>query len=190
VFTLSEVKEAFEMKTWFTADTHFGHANIIEYCGRPYKTVEEMDKKLIQNWNSRIKPDDLVIFLGDFCFKNSKGGKDGEGRQHNADFYKRQLNGNITFIKGNHDSNNSLNTHTTSTNMELGGLILQCVHDPMDVDLSFPLGLCGHVHEKWKLSHLARTKIVNVGVDVWNYMPTNIEEIKKALEKKAWIGKQ
>jgi len=64
-------------KTWFTSDTHFGHFNIIEYCNRPFKTVDEMNSKLIRFWNERVKPDDIVYFLGDFCFKNTSGCEEG-----------------------------------------------------------------------------------------------------------------
>ena len=32
---------------FFTADLHFGHANIIRHCARPFADVEEMDLSLI-----------------------------------------------------------------------------------------------------------------------------------------------
>ena len=74
------------MKYWFTADTHLGHQNIIKYCNRPFKTLDEMDTAIIRNWNERVDPDDTVLVLGDFCFRNSPGGKQGEGRQNKASF--------------------------------------------------------------------------------------------------------
>lgn len=52
-------------KTFFTADTHFGHANIIRYTKRPFETVAEMDATLVSNWNATVGPDDDVWHLGD-----------------------------------------------------------------------------------------------------------------------------
>lgn len=34
------------MAVFFTSDTHFGHANIIKYCGRPYRDVTQMDAEV------------------------------------------------------------------------------------------------------------------------------------------------
>ncbi|OJU81632.1 MAG: hypothetical protein BGO10_08500 [Chlamydia sp. 32-24] len=50
------------MKKWFIADTHFSHANIIKYAGRPFASVEEMDRALIENWNKCVGNDDQVFF--------------------------------------------------------------------------------------------------------------------------------
>ncbi len=76
---------------WFIADTHFGHANIMRYCHRPFATVEEMDETLIKNINSRVGRGDTIRFLGDWSF--------GEAAK-----YRKQINcPNIHFIMGNHD---------------------------------------------------------------------------------------
>ena len=56
---------------FFTADPHFGHANIIRSCSRPFKDAEEMDRTLIDNWNACVGEEDAVFILGDFCYKKS-----------------------------------------------------------------------------------------------------------------------
>ncbi len=53
--------------TFFTSDTHFNHANIIRFCNRPFKDVEQMNEVMIANWNNVIGKDDTVFHLGDFC---------------------------------------------------------------------------------------------------------------------------
>ena len=84
---------------FFTSDTHFGHENIITFCNRPFESIEEHDRVLIQNWNSVVTPDDTVFHLGDFCFGNGYKWYEILG----------QLNGHIYLIRGNHDDKN-LNT--------------------------------------------------------------------------------
>lgn len=80
--------------------THFGHDNILKFCDRPFKDVEEMNYKLIENWNKKVPADGLVFHLGDFAW----GG---------YEFWKNirsQLNGDIILIKGNHDIKNMSST--------------------------------------------------------------------------------
>ena len=104
------------MSRKYTADPHFGHANVIMYCGRPvlkeddlvlnkrrqgglwWKSPDiaqersrEMDQLMTDNWNKDVNPGDDVYVLGDFCF----GSKAAE--------YAAGLNGNIHLILGNHD---------------------------------------------------------------------------------------
>lgn len=78
---------------WFTGDTHFGHANIIRFSKRPFSSIEEHDRQLIENWNSVVDSNDDVYFLGDFSYRS----------KHGADYYRNKLKGNIFFIQGNHD---------------------------------------------------------------------------------------
>ena len=54
---------------WFTSDTHFGHENVLRFCERPWKTVEAMNKALIDRINACVAPDDTLYHLGDFSFR-------------------------------------------------------------------------------------------------------------------------
>ena len=74
---------------WVTSDTHYGHANIIRFCDRPFASSEEMDEALIANFNERVKPGDTVYHLGDFSFAKDP-----------ARVFRR-LNGTIHLVLGN-----------------------------------------------------------------------------------------
>lgn len=39
---------------YYTSDLYFGHRNAIDFDNRPYADVEEMDARLIENWNARV----------------------------------------------------------------------------------------------------------------------------------------
>ena len=172
------------MNTWFTSDTHFGHENIIKYCNRPFENVEQMNETLIRNFNQRIKPNDRVFFAGDFCFRNSAGGKKGEGETHKATYYQEKVNGIWTFIKGNHDRNNSLKTCIEKIVIRYGGERICIVHNPLHADKNYKYNFVGHVHERWKIRKLGDSSImINVGVDVWNFTPVSFEEIMRDVKK-------
>ncbi len=129
------------------ADTHFGHANIIKYCNRPFNDVVSMDEKLIKNWNSVVKPNDIVYHLGDFAFKNYQNS--------NITNLVNKLNGKIYLIRGNHDrssiafyNNHGLEVIPTKTLLEDKKFILS--HRPIP-DKDIPDGFInihGHIHNK------------------------------------------
>ncbi len=81
------------MPTFFTADTHFDHHNIIRYCQRPYQTVAEMNESLVEKWNSVVSPRDVVYHLGDFTL--------GDIRHFTR--WASRLNGTIKILPGSHD---------------------------------------------------------------------------------------
>lgn len=173
------------VKTFFTSDYHLGHTNIIKYCNRPFENLESMNKTIIHNHNARVKSEDNVFFLGDFCFRNSTGGKKGEGEIFKAEYYIKKLNGRIVFIKGNHDQNNSLKTCIKGIIISIGGEDMYLTHNPEDYDKRFKINLVGHVHEKWKIKEENNGKniLVNAGVDVWDFKPITINEIFKVIEE-------
>lgn len=80
--------------TWFTSDIHFGHANCIDYCTRPFKNVDEYKEKFIEDWNKLVRPFDRVIFVGDIFFYHSKD----QMKETLA-----RMNGSKVLVKGNHD---------------------------------------------------------------------------------------
>lgn len=86
-------------KIFFTADSHFGHENIMEFTKRPFNSIQEHDEALIDNINKVAGKRDFLYHLGDFCFGPT-------GRQQ-VIFAKEILSKirckNIHLILGNHD---------------------------------------------------------------------------------------
>lgn len=165
------------MRYWFTSDTHFNHYNIINYCDRPFKSAEHMDREIIRKWNERVKPDDTVFHLGDFMF----GGSVSAGTKKKPREYLKQLNGKIIHIRGNHDNNNGLNTSIESMVLQYGGIGWWLQHKPEM--LTYKYNLCGHVHHNWKIKRTPRYVAINLSVEVWNYYPVSINEILDRLTK-------
>lgn len=47
------------MSKYYLADAHLGHYNAMSrFDHRPFKTLDEMDKKIIENINSVVTPQD------------------------------------------------------------------------------------------------------------------------------------
>ena len=172
---------------YLTSDTHFGHANIIGYCDRPYKDTYLMNKALTENWNSVVTPEDTVYHMGDFAFGGIKK-------------YIPHLNGKIILVRGNHDRDSDIKDCgleiVQNLDFEYGGLKFKFNHRPVftagtvdpyndgerrsKIDLDkYDWIICGHIHEKWKVMQ----KNINVGVDVWGFKPISFEEIFEMLEK-------
>lgn len=43
------------MKYFVVADNHFGHENIIRFCNRPFKTLDEMNYEMVKRWNAVVQ---------------------------------------------------------------------------------------------------------------------------------------
>ncbi len=81
------------MKTWFIADTHFGHERILQYESRPFTSVDHMNKVLIENWNRVVADEDVVWHLGDVAMIPKP----------QIISILGQLKGNKFLVCGNHD---------------------------------------------------------------------------------------
>jgi len=163
---------------YLISDLHLGHANIIRYCSRPFlfTDVTEMDRVLIQNWNCTIAPGDMVYYLGDLRY-----GK----HALPALQYRKQLNGNITFIEGNHDNRES--GIIPSTTLEYDKLRFLLVHDPADTPSTFDGWVIhGHHHNndlrRYPFINFKKRRI-NVSAEVLGYSPVGIQELSRIIHE-------
>ena len=79
-------------KVYVISDHHFYHGKILEYVRTNFADVYQMNNYIIQEHNAVVTSDDIVIFLGDFCFKNSE-----------IKNILAKLNGIKYIVLGNHD---------------------------------------------------------------------------------------
>lgn len=187
------------MTRWFTSDLHLGHANIIEYSSRPFDSVDAMNRALIARWNEVVADDDEVWMLGDFAL----------GKIADTLPLVAELAGRKVLLTGNHDrcwpghGRRAEGWHERY--LEAG--FDEIRHGDMSIGVGeheslachFPYRgdshdrdrfvdsrpadrgrwlLHGHVHERW----LQRGRMINVGVDAWNYRPVKDAELSHLID--------
>lgn len=185
------------MNTFFTSDTHFGHANIIKYCCRPFTSVEEMDNTLIHNWNAIVRPEDTVYHLGDFAVGGGPAAP-----------YLRRLNGTIHFCLGNHDK------RLVKAYLDIELELQSYLNDEVDeVEFGIPhlrevavdkqkIILCHYAMKVWNGSHKGDWQLYghshgtlpddpnalscDVGVDCWNYYPVSMKQLRAKMKTKTY----
>jgi len=146
------------MKFFIISDTHFGHDKIIQYCNRPFSSVEEMDKALIQNWNETVSNKDTVLHLGDVGLGNKEYIKEIIGK----------LNGKKILILGNHDNwseqfYRDAGFHTVSKFPIVWNDFYLLSHAPLQLSETTPyFNYYGHVHNDEKYQDTATSKCVSV----------------------------
>ncbi len=171
-------------KIWFTADHHFGHKNIIDYCNRSFETIEEMDDRLINNWNEVIEPGDIVYHLGDFTLGNAKL----------AQSYFSRLNGSINILSNpwHHDGRWLPGDYFSNSYTEVVKLPPMVVLEiPQRKGYLVAITLCHYPLERWDRKHYGSIHLhghchgklpcspfrIDVGVDAQNYCPISLNSI-------------
>jgi calcineurin-like phosphoesterase family protein len=161
-------------KTFFIADLHFGHTNIIEYEKRPFKGVHEMNLALIKNWNSVVSKKDKVIVAGDVSFLSSEDTKG----------IISKLQGHKILVMGNHDRGrnipwwyevgfNEVYKHPIVYN----DFIIVSHEPPHYIPPNTPyFYIYGHVHNSEMYRTITKTSAC-VSVERWDYTPVELEKI-------------
>jgi calcineurin-like phosphoesterase family protein len=166
------------MNIFFTADTHYGHNAVIQFCRRPYNDVKEMDADLIKRWNDRVTNRDTVFHLGDFTFY---------GNAKAAEIYG-ELNGKKILIRGNHDRGMAKwwfdlwdevhYYYELKDNRERFYL----THFPFE-EWDYGYHLHGHTHNNLSREVWNKHYRLDVGVDVHNFAPIELTEVRQILGK-------
>ena len=178
---------------FFTSDTHFCHEKIIAYTKRPFTSVDQMNQTIIKNWNSIVKKDDLVYHLGDFAFRyNMKILED----------LRKQLNGHIILIAGNHDRSdyNKLENFEYITMTKSRGIktypICRITYGTQKIML------CHYAMRVWDQSHRGTWHLYghshgnltddpnslsfDVGVDCHNFTPLSFDRVAEIMKTKTF----
>jgi calcineurin-like phosphoesterase family protein len=165
-------------KIFFTADTHFGHGEIINFENRPFKNVEEMDEILIQNWNNTVSENDKIFILGDFAF----------GKKEEIQKYIQALNGYKILVMGNHDRVYPLSWWQNTGIEEViqypviykEWFILS--HEPLYINKNMPYAnIFGHVHGNPLYTDVSRQSFC-VSAERINYTPLEFHKITEKMK--------
>lgn len=164
-------------KSFFIADTHFGHERAIELCGRPFANAAEMDHAMIACWNSVVRPNDDVYHLGDFSYRSKSG----------PDVYFNRLNGVKHLVAGNHDLTTTKllpwASVTMLTEISVDSQRVVLCHYPMLEWRGYHRGtihLFGHVHG----TREGMPNSLDVGVDNIGFTPIQMPEIMRRIAER------
>ena len=189
-------------KIFFSSDQHFGHRNVINFCNRPFADEKAMRQALIDNWNSVVGPDDIVVTMGDFFWFNNS---------HSIKKCIDKLNGKeIYLVPGNHDTVKSFHrviderfhilsdiTHIylrceDTNRWYYKTFEIVCTHYPQSTWSHRDKGainLFGHIHSGPRSENdydqdltLHIGQQLDVGVDNQEYKPISFEDVLYQLE--------
>lgn len=161
------------MASWITSDWHIGEDRMA-ILGRPFADGTHCVFEMLYNYNTLVKPDDLVYVVGDVLYQK-------------ADVEKwlpmvAKFNGRKILVRGNHDRGLSdadlapyferIYPDGARIEIEHNGVRYAVTHYPTrgSGDL---FNLVGHVHGAWKV----QKNMLNVGVDVHHFRPLKLDDV-------------
>lgn len=165
------------MSIYFIGDTHLFHSNIISLCSRPFASVEEMNKAIVDNWNSVVKDSDTVFMMGDFALC----------RKEKLIEIGNSLRGIKTLVMGNHDQASAETYHKAGFKYVCKYPIIFsdffiCSHEPAFVNCSSPYAnIFAHVHNNPSYKNVSERSFC-VSAERIGYTPIRFEDIVEAIK--------
>lgn len=183
---------------YLISDQHFFHSSIIKYTRNNFSNILEMNQYIIDIHNDTVGKDDIVIFLGDFCFKNSS-----------IKEVLNKLNGYKYLILGNHDSENMIKNYhnlgfesifTTPIKLKEDYLSHEPLVDDERTDLQFHIILNefkrqskginyhGHIHTKDSFNSETYKNVTCEALDYKPIMIGKTEDLYNKEDKELFIN--
>jgi calcineurin-like phosphoesterase family protein len=164
----------------FIADSHFGHATMLNKPGREFETIADHDRAIIDSWNAIVRPNHRVFHLGDFAWWRLDMAR--------LRWLFDHLNGEKHLAAvGNHDTAEILSLPWASVSWishfkdPVTGLKISASHHPQrewDGWYSGAVHLHGHVHGNLPNSR----RSLDVGIESIGLFPQTFAEIRARLE--------
>jgi calcineurin-like phosphoesterase family protein len=160
------------MALFFTSDTHFGDAPRLRVDKRPFASVTEMDRTIVERWNETVAPDDEVWHLGDFALGPPP---------ERIDELLAGLNGRKHLIIGNNDGPDTVQQPGWASvqhyaEITVDGKRLVLCHYPFRTWNKMGQGVIDlHGHSHGRLTPAPRQ--YDVGVDVWDFRPVTLATV-------------
>jgi calcineurin-like phosphoesterase family protein len=173
---LASQPKPLEKPPFLLSDLHLGHNNIIKYCRRPFNNAGEMDRVLIGNWNRTLREDEEILYLGDFRY--------GTEAPPSSE-YLRHMNGRITFIRGNHDTD--IPDTIPSLKIKYSDIEFLFIHNPDQVPPGFTGWVVhGHYHnndlKKYPFINIGSRR-VNVSCELTRYRPVSLDTVYALIQE-------
>jgi len=177
-------------KLFVTSDSHFSHFRICKYCHRPFESRSHMDQTLIDNWNSVVPEDGVVVHCGDFILAHKEDLKE---YMH----YLNKLHGRVLLLRGNHDrasldwSNEKLIAVRDNALILVDGVKIYAQHYPC-ATFNGDMHIYGHIHTlsdgtcygiDGDVTQRMRKNTYDVGVDQNQYRPISYWELCDIMRK-------
>lgn len=195
------LRETEEQKIYVSSDFHLGHQRDFVWKARGFNSVHEHDDGVINSVNETVRPNDILLFLGDFCLNTTMDQFDAY-----IDRIKCQ---NILSLWGNHnnphekgvyrkivgDSGDAYPTKYKNIvyyghylEVILGGQYVVLFHYPISIWNEMKHGswmLCGHSHYGFPQTQAANLygKTLDVGWD-GHQKPWSLSEIASVMDGK------
>jgi len=163
-------------KKFYIGDLHLGHTNMS--LKRGFSSNEDMFEYLKENWNQKVKKQDIVYLLGDITMEKRR-------ELHLLD----QLNGRKVAILGNHDRPQDTKILLNHC-IKVAGMVkykdiffTHCPIHPMELDYRVKYNVHAHTHEKsvkkkiFGLPIVKDNRYICVSCEQVDYTPMSLEEL-------------